>query len=74
MKAIDDHTFQVTLTQSVPYLVEMTPHNAMKPMYKDTVEKFAKKWTLPENYVSNGAYKLKDWIVNERSVLERNPE
>ena len=32
------------------------------------------KWTLPANYVSNGAYKLKDWIVNERIVLERNPE
>lgn len=74
MKAIDDHTFQVTLIQPVPYLVKMTPHNAMKPMYKDTVEKFDEKWTLPVNYVINGADKLKDWVVNERIVLERNPE
>ncbi|MFI8416961.1 oligopeptide ABC transporter substrate-binding protein OppA [Serratia sp. NPDC078593] len=74
VKAIDDHTFQVTLTEPVPYLVEMTPHYAMKPVNKDVVEKFGEKWTLPENYVSNGAYKLKDWVVNERIVLERNPE
>ena len=74
VKAIDDHTFQVTLSEPVPYLVEMTPHYAMKPVYKDAVEKFGEKWTLPANYVSNGAYKLKDWIVNERIVLERNPE
>ncbi|MFC0225830.1 oligopeptide ABC transporter substrate-binding protein OppA [Serratia aquatilis] len=74
VKAIDDHTFQVTLTEPVPYLVEMTPHYAMKPVYKDVVEKFGEKWTLPQNYVSNGAYKLKDWVVNERIVLERNPE
>ncbi|TQI80725.1 oligopeptide transport system substrate-binding protein [Serratia fonticola] len=74
VKAIDDHTFQVTLSEPVPYLVEMTPHYAMKPVYKDAVEKFGDKWTLPANYVSNGAYKLKDWVVNERIVLERNPE
>jgi oligopeptide transport system substrate-binding protein len=74
VKAIDDHTFQVTLTEPVPYLVEMTPHYAMKPVYKEAVEKFGEKWTLPANYVSNGAYKLKDWVVNERIVLERNPE
>ncbi|AHG18279.1 peptide ABC transporter substrate-binding protein [Chania multitudinisentens RB-25] len=74
VKAIDDHTFQVTLTEAVPYLVDMTPHYAMKPVNKETVEKFGEKWTLPQNYVSNGAYKLKDWVVNERIVLERNPE
>ncbi|WP_337262351.1 MULTISPECIES: oligopeptide ABC transporter substrate-binding protein OppA [unclassified Serratia (in: enterobacteria)] len=74
VKAIDDHTFQVTLTEPVPYLVEMTQHYAMKPVNKEAVEKFGEKWTLPQNYVSNGAYKLKDWVVNERILLERNPE
>lgn len=74
MKALDDKTFQITLTEPVPYLAEMTSHYAMKPVNKAVVEKFGDKWTLPENYVSNGAYKLKDWVVNERIVLERNPE
>ena len=74
VKALDDKTFQITLTEPVPYLAEMTSQYAMKPVNKAVVEKFGDKWTLPENYVSNGAYKLKDWVVNERIVLERNPE
>ncbi|WP_438333707.1 oligopeptide ABC transporter substrate-binding protein OppA [Edwardsiella tarda] len=74
VKALDDHTFQVTLSEPVPYLPEMTAHYAMKPVNKAVVEKYGEKWTLPQNYVSNGAYKLKDWVVNERIVLERNPQ
>ncbi len=27
----------------------------------------------PGNIVTNGAYTLKDWVVNERIVLERSP-
>ena len=45
----------------------------MKPVKRDVVEKYGDKWTLPQNFVGNGAYKLKDWVVNERIVLERSP-
>jgi oligopeptide transport system substrate-binding protein len=73
VKALDDHTLQVTLSEPVPYFVKMLTHTSMKPVNQKVVEKFADKWTLPENYVSNGAYKLKSWTVNEKIVLERNP-
>lgn len=58
----------------MPYFVKMLSHTALKPVYKPAVEKFGDKWTQPENYVSNGAFKLKTWTVNERIVLVRNPE
>jgi oligopeptide transport system substrate-binding protein len=74
VKAIDDHTLEVTLSEPVPYFVKMLSHTAMKPVYKPAVEKFGDKWTLPENYVGNGAFKLKTWTVNERIVLVRNPD
>ncbi|KAA1193544.1 ABC transporter substrate-binding protein [Photorhabdus heterorhabditis] len=74
VKALDDHRLQVILTHPVPYFVNMLSHTAMKPVKKDIVEKFGNKWTLPENYVGNGAYRLKEWVVNERIVLERNPQ
>ncbi|MBD2797095.1 oligopeptide ABC transporter substrate-binding protein OppA [Xenorhabdus sp. 18] len=73
VKALDDHRFQVTLSQPVPYLVDMLSHTALKPVRQDVVEKWGNKWTLPENYIGNGAYRLKDWVVNERIVLTRNP-
>ncbi|ANS43268.1 oligopeptide ABC transporter substrate-binding protein OppA [Serratia inhibens] len=74
VKAIDDHTFEVTLTEPVPYLPKLLAHPSMSPVNKAAVEKFGEKWTQPQNFVANGAYKLKGWTVNERIVLERNPE
>ncbi|MBC8953808.1 ABC transporter substrate-binding protein [Xenorhabdus sp. PB62.4] len=74
VKALDDHRLQVILSHPVPYFVDMLSHTAVKPVRQDVVEKWDNKWTLPENYIGNGAYILKDWVVNERIVLTRNPQ
>ncbi len=44
----------------------------MKPVNQKVVEKFGDEWTKVGNYVSNGAFKLDTWVVNERIVLARN--
>ena len=72
VKAIDDNTLEVTLTEPVPYFYKLLVHPSMSPVHKTVVENFGEQWTQPANIVSNGAYKLKDWVVNERIVLERN--
>lgn len=74
VKAIDANTFEVTLSESVPYFYKLLVHPSVSPVPKSAVEKFGEKWTQPANIVTNGAYKLKDWVVNERMVLERNPQ
>ncbi|MCU1792002.1 oligopeptide ABC transporter substrate-binding protein OppA [Pectobacterium polaris] len=74
VKAIDDHTFEVTLSEAVPYFYKLPVYAAMSPVNKAAIEKFGEKWTQPQNWVGNGAYKLKDWVVNEKMVLERNPQ
>lgn len=74
VKALDPYTLEVVLSKPVPYFVKMLSHTSAKPVNKAVVEQFGDKWTTPANYVSNGAYKLKDWVVNERIVLERNPQ
>ncbi|MGO3396984.1 MAG: ABC transporter substrate-binding protein, partial [Serratia proteamaculans] len=63
----------VSLSEPVPYFISMLSHTSLKPVKRSVVEKFGDKWTLPANYVGNGAYRLKDWVVNERIVLERSP-
>ncbi|MCW6538313.1 ABC transporter substrate-binding protein [Yersinia ruckeri] len=73
VKALDGKTLQVTLSQPVPYFISMLSHTSMKPVNREVVEKFGDKWTLPGNFVGNGAYNLKDWVVNERIVIARNP-
>lgn len=74
VKAIDDNTFEVTLSEPVPYFYKLLVHPSVSPVPKAAVEKFGEKWTQPANIVTNGAYKLKNWVVNERSVLERNTQ
>ena len=73
VKAIDDHTLEVTLSEPVPYFYKLLVNPAMSPVNKTAIDKFGEKWTQPANIVTNGAYKLKDWVVNERIVMERNP-
>lgn len=72
VKALDEHTFEVTLSEPVPYFYKLLVHSSVSPVPKAAVEKYGEKWTQPANIVTNGAYKLKDWVVNERIVLERN--
>lgn len=73
VKAIDDHTLEVTLSESVPYFYKLLVHPTTSPVPKSVIEKYGDKWTQPANIVTNGAYKLTDWVVNERIVMERNP-
>ncbi|MGE9550033.1 oligopeptide ABC transporter substrate-binding protein OppA [Erwinia amylovora] len=74
VKAIDAHTLQVTLSESVPYFYKLLIHPSMSPVYKPAVDKFGEKWTQPENWVGNGAFKLQTHVINERIVLVRNPD
>ena len=74
VKALDDHTLQVQLTQPVPYFVDMLSHTALKPVPKGAIEQFGDKWTSVGKFTGNGAYTLSSWSVNERLVLKRNPE
>ncbi|MGJ8528003.1 peptide ABC transporter substrate-binding protein [Maritalea sp.] len=72
VEAVDDHTFKVTLSQALPYFVAMTTHATVFPTHKATIEAHGDQWTRPENMVSNGAYKLTEWVLKERTTRERN--
>lgn len=73
VKAIDDHTFEVTLDAPVPYFPKMLTHTSVFPINKAVIDKFGADWTKPENMVGNGAYTLKEHILGEKVVMVRNP-
>ncbi|MGL4858952.1 MAG: ABC transporter substrate-binding protein [Enterobacteriaceae bacterium] len=73
VKALDAHTLEVTLSSPVPYFYKMLQHYTTYPVPKAAIEKYGNKWTQPGNYISNGAYTLAEWVVNEKIVLKRNP-
>ncbi len=74
VKAVDDKTLEITLSEPVPYLPDVMIHTAVKPVHQKTVEKFGDKWTDPKNIVVNGAYIPVEWKPNDKIVFERNPE
>jgi ABC-type oligopeptide transport system, periplasmic component len=49
VKALDDHHLQVTLSEPVPYFIDMLAHTAMKPVYRAAVEKWGEQWTQPQH-------------------------
>ena len=73
VKALDDQTLEVTLSQPIPYFVLTTTHASTFPTPKWVIDKYGVDWTKPGNIVSNGAYVLTEHVPNERSVRERNP-
>jgi oligopeptide transport system substrate-binding protein len=73
VRAVDDLTFEVTLSAPLPYFPQMTTHATTFPAPRAVIEEFGADWTKPENIVSNGAYVLTEHLPLERSTRERNP-
>lgn len=73
VQALDDFTLKITLESPLSYVPSMLTHQVTLPLPKHVVQKYGDKWTRAENMVSNGAFKLKKWVVNERIEAVKNP-
>ena len=72
-KAIDDKTFEVTITTDVPYFEEICAFPATMPVRQDIIEEKGVQWTFdPSTYISNGSYKLTEWTHNSQIVMAKN--
>jgi oligopeptide transport system substrate-binding protein len=79
VKALDDHILRIELVSPTPYLLSLLQSSAWFPVNPKTILKFGTisdrdtKWTLPENYVGNGPFKLKSWRPHDVIEVVRNP-
>jgi oligopeptide transport system substrate-binding protein len=73
VRAIDDRTLSITLSKPVPYFLQLVAETPAFPVKREVVEKFKDAWIRPENIVSNGPFRLAEWKVNDRIVMEKNP-
>lgn len=74
VKALDKYTLEVKTPSPVPFLPDLMSSTQFAPINKKTIDKFGKDWTKPGNLVGNGAYILKDWQVNSKLVMVKNPK
>jgi oligopeptide transport system substrate-binding protein len=73
-KAVDERTFEVTLSAPTPYFVGLTAFYTFFPVRQDMVETAGEgAWaTNPETAVSNGPFKVTSFKTGDRIVLEPN--
>jgi oligopeptide transport system substrate-binding protein len=74
VKALDKLTLEIKTAYPVIFLPGLVSNNNLGAVHKASLEKHGKDWTKPGNLVGNGAFVLKEWQVNSRVVLEKNPQ
>ncbi|MFG0331286.1 MAG: peptide ABC transporter substrate-binding protein [Phycisphaerales bacterium] len=85
LKALDDHTLEVTLEGPTPYILDLFAFGPFFPVHPPTVDGWIEidattgaiqqlfGWTKPPYLVSNGPYQLTIWRYMRDMRLERNP-
>ncbi len=80
VRVIDPRTLEVELTEATPYFLQLLDHHSYYPLPRHVIERFGSPtdrftdWTRPGNFVGNGAFRLKEWKLNQHVRVERNPE
>ncbi len=69
----DDQTLVVHLEHPAAYLPQLLMHQTALPVPRHAYLKLGDAWARQENYVSNGAYVVKEWVPNDHITLTKNP-
>ena len=72
VKALDDTTLEVVLEQPAPYFVELTSFYTFFPVNKAIVEANPEWANDPATFISNGAFKLKEWNHKANILMMKN--
>ncbi len=76
VKAVDDHTLQVTLKQPTPYFLEELTNSLFYPLNQRLIEQYgARNWMqhVEGNGVGTGPFMVKTWQRNARMIFVPNP-
>ncbi len=71
--AIDPRTLEVRLVHPTPFFLDLCAFPTLAPVPISVVEQWGDDWIKPGHLVSNGAYMLEEWRINQRVRLRANP-
>lgn len=74
VKALNDHTLQVTLRCPTAYFLDLTSFYTLYPVPRRAIEAHGKDWAKPGNILSNGPFRLVSWVPQKEVFLEKNPQ
>jgi oligopeptide transport system substrate-binding protein len=72
VRAVDDYTLEITLTDPLSYFDSILAFSTMHPVRLDVIALHGDAWTQPGNMVSNGAYVLTERNPGQNLVFEKN--
>ena len=72
IKAINPTTLQITLEHPEPYFITVLTSYAALPVYPQAVKNNPKGWAKPSTLVTDGAYKIDQWVPNGHLSVKRN--
>lgn len=73
VRAVDDRTLDVELENPTPYFIDMCAFLTLAPVHRKTVEQHGTAWIKPQNIVTNGAYRIADWRLDDHILLKKSP-
>jgi oligopeptide transport system substrate-binding protein len=73
VEALDEHTLQIELENPTPYFLGLLTHSASYPVHRGSIEAHGDQHARPGNMITNGAYRLEEWVVQSHIKLVRNP-
>ncbi|HLI90104.1 MAG TPA: peptide ABC transporter substrate-binding protein [Ktedonobacteraceae bacterium] len=76
VRALDDHTLQVTLTQPTPYFLEELTTAIFDPLNEKIIDQYGQKNWIQHaagSGIGTGPFMVKTWEHNVRMVLVPNP-
>ena len=71
VRALDEHTLEVTLTSPQPWFIDQVAQVPFLPVHRATVERFGRRWTEPANIVTSGPYRLTGYTHDESITLTK---
>ncbi|OHD73482.1 MAG: hypothetical protein A2177_13260 [Spirochaetes bacterium RBG_13_68_11] len=73
IKVVDLQTFQFTCVSPAPYAVSMLCHYSFAVVPTHAIKKWGADWTMPQHWVGNGPFVLKEHTPQDKIVVEKNP-
>ena len=70
--AVDDRTLRVDLENPTSYFLQLCAFSTLHPLPVELIKRVGDDWVKPGNIISNGAYTLESWRINDKIRLRKN--
>ena len=73
LEALDAQTLKVTLRHPTPYFIDLCALPVFAVVPTKLIEQVGDDWIKPQRIITSGPYLLRDWRINDKIRLQRNP-